>query len=323
MRTAFIKTLTTMARKDIRIYLLTGDLGFSVIENFRKEFPDRFFNVGIAEQTMIGVAAGLALSGKTVFTYSIASFITMRCFEQIRNDLCYHNLKVRIIGVGSGFSYSTSGITHHSLSDIAIMRSLPNMTIIVPGDPVEVERAMEKSDDIEGPIYFRLGKTGEPKLHSSISEFTIGKGLVMKEGDDIALITCGSMLEVTKSVAEVLEKKGLSVKVISMHTVKPIDENLILNTASKIKYLFTIEEHNIIGGLGSAVAEILSEAPSREKMVFKRIGVEDKFCIVAGNRNYIRDLFDISKEKIVSHILSIVGLDKTKVTKCSITSSKV
>lgn len=315
MRTAFIKVLTTMARKDDRIYFLTGDLGFSVIEDFQREFPDRFFNVGIAEQTMMGVAAGLALSGKTVFTYSIASFITMRCFEQIRNDICYHNLKVRIIGVGSGFSYSTSGITHHSLSDIALMRSLSNMTIIVPGDPVEVERAIEKSEDIEGPIYFRLGKTGEPRLHDALSEFAIGRGLVMKEGDDIAVITCGSMLEVTKSVAGSLENKGLSVKVISMHTVKPIDEDLILNTASKTKYLFTIEEHNIIGGLGSAVAEIISEIPSRGQLIFKRIGVEDKFCIVAGNRNYIRDLFGISKEKIISKILSVVEIDKMKVKK--------
>ena len=176
MRTAFINKITEMAQEDKSIYLLTGDLGFSVLEDFSKRFPDRFYNVGVAEQTLAGVAAGLALSGKTVFIYSIATFATMRGFEQIRNDIAYHNLKVRIVGVGSGFSYSAYGVTHHSLSDMAIMRCLPNMTIIAPGDPWEVEKAMEESKKINGPIYFRLGKKGEPKLHSENANFKIGKG---------------------------------------------------------------------------------------------------------------------------------------------------
>lgn len=306
MRTAFIEKIEKMAEENKNIYLLSGDLGFSVIENFKEKFPERFFNVGIAEQTLAGVAAGLALSGKEVFTYSIASFSVMRCFEQIRNDIAYHNLKVRIVGVGSGFSYSSYGVTHHSLSDVAIMRSLPNMTIIAPGDPIEVEKALEESKNISGPIYFRLAKKGEPKLHNDFVDFKIGKGIIMKEGNDVALISTGNTLEMTKNISDSLNEKGISTRLISMHTIKPIDKELILDTLSKINYIFTIEEHNIIGGLGSSIAEIIAESNLNKKVFFRRIGVRDKFCEIAGDQNYIRDYFDMSEGKIISEIASLL-----------------
>ncbi|MBU2562393.1 MAG: 1-deoxy-D-xylulose-5-phosphate synthase [Nanoarchaeota archaeon] len=306
MRTSFIKKVEEMAREDSNLYFLTGDLGFSVVENFQKEFPERFFNVGVAEQTLAGVAAGLALSGKTIFIYSIASFAVMRCFEQIRNDIAYHNLKVRIVGVGSGFSYSAYGVTHHSLSDVAIMRCLPNMTIIAPGDPIEVEKTMEKSKFWNGPIYFRLAKKGEPRLHPESINIEIGKGIVLKKGEDVALISSGNTLELTKEVSDFLEEKGISTQVISMHTIKPLDKDLILETISKIKNIFTIEEHNIIGGLGSAVAEVISESQLNKEIFFKRFGVEDKFCTIAGDHNYIRNSFNMSKEKISSFIISLL-----------------
>ncbi|MFA7707820.1 MAG: transketolase C-terminal domain-containing protein [Candidatus Pacearchaeota archaeon] len=306
MRTAFIKKITEMARKDPDIYFLTGDLGFSVVEDFQKEFPDRFLNVGIAEQTLMGVAAGLALSGKTVFVYSIASFLTMRCFEQIRNDICYHNLKIRIIGVGSGFSYSAYGLTHHTESDISIMRSIPNMTVIAPGDPLEVELAMEESKKINGPIYFRLGKKGEPIIHKEDARLNIGKGIIMKEGSQVTLISSGNTLEMVKKISDRLESEGISNRLISMHTVKPIDKDLILDCLNKTSYIFSIEEHNIIGGLGSAVSEIIAESGLNKKIVFRRIGIKDKFCTIAGDQNYIRDFCDISEEKITSEIKNII-----------------
>jgi transketolase len=307
MRTAFIEKINKMAREDPTIYFLTGDLGFSVVEGFKEEFKERFFNVGIAEQTLAGVAAGLALSGKTVFTYSIASFAVMRCFEQIRNDIAYHNLKVRIIGVGSGLSYSSYGITHQALSDISLMRGLPNMTVVCPGDPIEVEKAMEESKNIPGPIYFRLAKKGEPRLHKEPLDFHIGKGIVMREGRDIALISTGNTLEMTKNISEALEKKGISARVISMHTVKPIDKELVLETISRIKNVFTIEEHNITGGLGSAVAEIIAEANLKKDVFFRRIGVQDKFCKVAGDQNYVRELFCMSEAEIIQAICQLLN----------------
>ncbi|MBI5804124.1 hypothetical protein HY450_02680 [Candidatus Pacearchaeota archaeon] len=306
MRTSFIKNLEEMAEEDEKIYLLTGDLGFSVLENFQRKFPKRYYNIGVAEQAMSDIAAGLALSGRTVFTYSIASFATMRCFEQIRNDIAYHNLKVRIVGVGSGFSYSSYGLTHHSLSDISLMRSLPNMTVIAPGDPFEVDRAMKESKKINGPIYLRLGKKGEPILHKEDTEFAIGKGIIIREGQDATLISTGNMLESTLNVREKLLEKNISARVISMHTIKPIDKSLILESAEKTGDVYSVEEHNIIGGLGSAVAEVLSE--SNLQCRFHRFGVRDRFCECAGDTDYVRGIFGISEKEILKKILS----DKNK-----------
>jgi transketolase len=306
MRSAFINKITEMARKNPDIYFLTGDLGFSVVEDFQKEFPDRFLNVGIAEQNLMGVAAGLALSGKTVFVYSIASFATMRCFEQIRNDICYHNLKVRIIGVGSGFSYSSYGLTHQTECDISIMRSIPNMKVIAPGDPLEVEKAMEESENINGPMYIRLGKKGEPILNDKNFNFSIGKGIIMKEGNSVTLISSGNTLELVKKISDRLESEGISNRLISMHTIKPLDKELILDSLKKTKFIFTVEEHSVIGGLGSAVAEVIAESDLNKGIIFKRIGINDKFCIIAGDQNYIRDECDMSEEKIISKIKSIV-----------------
>jgi transketolase len=310
VRNAFIKKITEMAREDSSIYLLTGDLGFSVVEEFKKEFPDRFLNVGVAEQAMIGIAAGLALSGKTVFVYSIATFATMRAYEQIRNDLCYHNLKVRIVGVGSGLSYSNYGLTHNSLSDIAIMRSIPNMTVVATGDPVEVEKVMEDSKDISGPIYIRLGKKGEPRLHPDNVNLKIGKGIILKDGKDIAIMTAGNMLETAKQVSEKLESLGISSRLISMHTIKPIDKELILDTANKIKYIFVIEEHHIIGGLGSAVSEVITESFLKEKVFVGHIGIDDIFPKTIGDQNYMRNLLGISSDKIMERIMNVIKNEK-------------
>ncbi len=304
MRTAFITTLTELARKNKNIFLLTGDLGFSVFEKFREEFPDRFFNVGLAEANMVGIAAGLSLSGKIVFIYSIVPFVTMRCFEQVRNDLCYQNLNVRIIATGGGLCYGSAGPTHHSITDIAIMRVLPNMTVICPGDPIETELAVKASITCQGPVYIRIGRGHEPRVHSALPHFKIGKGIVLKEGSNIALIATGNMLYTAKQVAETLEENGLSICLISMHTVKPIEKALILKVAKGTKAIFTIEEHSLIGGLGSGVAESLAE--SEHKILFKRFALSNGFIKNIGNQEYLREKNGLSVSRITANILNLV-----------------
>ncbi len=301
MRTAFVRSLEELARNDERVFLLTGDLGFSVFEKFRDGFPDRFINMGVAEANMTGVAAGLALSGKIVFIYSIVPFAIMRCFEQVRNDLCMQNLNVRIIGVGGGLSYGSLGPTHQSTEDIAIMRALPNMTVVCPGDPVEAGLAVRKAMLHKGPVYIRLGRGGEPVIHKTRPDFEIGKGIIVRDGDDATLIATGNMLENAVLAAENMKEKNISARVISMHTVKPIDRDSILKAADETKAIFTIEEHNIIGGLGSAVSEILAECD--KKILFKRIALPDSFIKIAGSHKYLRQINSLSVEAITERVL--------------------
>jgi len=256
MRKAFIKTLIGLAEKDKNVFLLTGDIGYSLLEDFANRFPERFINCGIAEQNMIGVAAGLALSGKKVYVYSIIPFITMRCFEQIKNDLCFQNLDVKLVGCGAGFSYGPQGTTHHAIEDIGVLRVLPNMTILSPADPTEAEELILQSYKIKTPTYIRLDK-GSKKLYSSKPNITIGRPTVLKEGKDGVIVATGAYLEVGINIVKKLEQNGHNFKLMSMHTLKPIDTEFLVKEISGKKLIFTLEEHNIIGGLGSAIGEIL------------------------------------------------------------------
>ncbi|MGH7889581.1 MAG: transketolase family protein [Thermodesulfobacteriota bacterium] len=301
MRTAFIKTLFDLAKQDERINLIVGDLGYSVVEPFQKEFPSRFINAGVAEQNMTGMAAGLALSGKIVFTYSIANFPTLRCLEQIRNDICYHKANVKIVAVGGGFAYGALGVTHHATEDLAIMRSLPNMLVIAPGDPVEAKLATQALVEHEGPGYLRLGKAGEPKIHQDEIDFKLGKAIELKYGTDITLISTGGMLFNSLKAAEKLEEQGISVRLLSMHTVKPLDNEAVLKAASETSAMFTIEEHSIIGGLGGAVAETLAES-GNSQVYFKRLGIPSTFISQVGNQEYLRNLFSLSAEGILNSV---------------------
>lgn len=299
MRTSFITTLHKLARNDDRIFLLTADVGFYVLEKFIDEFPDRYFNVGVAEANMIGIAAGLSLSGKIVYVYTMAHFLTMRCFEQIRLDLCYQNANVKLIGSGGGLTYGSAGATHQSIEDISIMRSLPNMCVICPGDPVETKHAIEASLKYRGPIYIRLGKN-EPIVHKNDINFQIGKGIVVREGDNLSILSTGNMLETAIQVADKLEKNGINAKVISMHTIKPLDVDLIKDLAYSRKPMFTIEEHSIIGGLGSAVSEVLAELKCN--VPFKRIGLPDEYSRIVGSQKYLREEFGIDVDTIYKKI---------------------
>jgi len=301
MRLAFTDALIKLAKKDKRIFLLTGDLGYGVLEEFQKKFSDRFFNMGVAEQNMVGTAAGMALSGKIPYVFSIATFPVMRALEQMRIDVCYQNLNVKFIGVGSGLTYSLYGATHQAIDDMAMTRALPNMTVISPGDPLEVKAAVEFSHKHQGPVYIRIAAKGEPNIHKKKPELKLGKGFVIKKGKDLTLIVAGNILANAQKAIELLKEEGVSVRLISMPFVKPIDKQLILKAAKETKAVFTFEEHSIIGGLGSAVAEVLAES-NAPKVLFKRIGLPDVYPSEIGGWDYMRNLYGLSPKKIAGTI---------------------
>lgn len=304
MRNTFIKILEQRTKENSNIMLLTGDLGFTVFENYATNFPHNFFNMGVAEANMMGVASGLSLTGKIPFVYSIAPFITLRPIEQIRNDVCLHNANVKIVGVGAGLSYSHAGPTHHINEDIGMLKTIPNITIICPSDPVEVELAVNFAIKHEGPIYIRLGKKGEPVLHKNKNGLDVKKAIEIRKGTDILLLSHGSIINNTLKTADILKKQGFSSSVVSIPTIKPIDLDFINRSLSRFKYIFTIEEHNIIGGLGSSVGEVIAE--SKKSPVFKRIGINDQFCEIIGDHDYMRDYYGLSPSKISQTIVHTI-----------------
>ena len=304
MRDAFVKSLTEIARRDSNVMLLTGDLGFGVLTNFANEFPKQYLNVGVAEQNMTGVATGLALEGKTVFTYSIGNFPTLRCLEQIRNDVCYHNANVKIVCIGGGFCYGPLGISHHATEDLAIMRTLPNLTVVAPGDIEEAMLATQAVYETSGPFYLRLGRGGEANVHGRLSEFEIGKAITLFSEGDVALIATGGILSNVVAARSILEKENIRASVYSMHTLNPMDRPLIEQLAETVRLIVTVEEHNITGGLGGAVAEILAELVSpRARLV--RIGLREGFSCEVGDQEYLREIYGLSAEAIAGKILSV------------------
>ena len=302
MRTAFIETLTRIAEDNKRIMLLIGDLGFGVVTEFAERFPDQFLNVGVAEQNMTGVATGLAMSGKIVFTYSIANFPILRCLEQIRNDVCYHQANVTAVSVGGGFCYGALGMTHHGTEDLAIMRSLPYMKVIAPADPVETKAATEYLSQGVGPAFLRLGRAGEPIVHERPIEWELGKALTVRNGNDLTIIATGGMVKTTVNVADHLHENGIAARVLSMHTIKPLDTFVIEKAARETGLIVTVEEHSILGGLGGAVAEILCELDIPVR--FRRIGLPSEFTKHVGSQEYLRDIYGLSEPKLYQTILS-------------------
>lgn len=307
MRDAFCRELNKLAADDPRVLLLTGDIGFQVFDSFREKYPDRFYNMGIAEANMIGVSAGLALSGKMPFAYTIVPFLTMRAFEQIRVDICMQNQPVKIVGVGGGVSYGVLGPTHQAIEDIAILRALPNMVVISPCDPMESQLATCAAFKHPGPVYIRLGKNGEPALHKTAYEFQIGRAVTMREGNDATIIVCGAVTKVALDTAALLEQKGIQTRVINMHTVKPVDKEAILRAAKETRGIVSVEEHSIIGGLGSAVAEVLAE--SDLKVPFRRVGINDIFSFAVGSQAYHWEKHGISVTNIGNLILKLIEAD--------------
>ena len=297
MRDTFVKTLVELAKKNKNIELVTGDLGFGVLKPFWEQCPNQFTNAGIAEQNMTGIAAGMALSGKIVFTYSIGNFPTLRCLEQIRNDCAYHNANVKIVCVGGGFSYGSLGMSHQATEDIAIMRALPNVAVFAPGDLVEAEEVTKAIVDYPGTCYLRLGRGGEKCIHDKIDNFQIGKAIKIKDGKDVALFSTGAIFDEVLDVYDKLIKNGIYPVVYTFPTIKPIDKETIADIANRCSYIFTIEEHNVVGGFGSAVSEVVS-GMNYHKAVVKIIGLDDKYSQYVGNQNYLRKQHKLDSEDI-------------------------
>lgn len=275
-------------------------MGYSVLEDFQSELPDQVINAGIAEQNMMSVAAGLALAGKKVFVYSIIPFVTMRCFEQVRVDVCYQNLDVTIIGVGGGFAYGTLGTTHYGLEDLVIMRSLPNMKVVAMSDPLEAGQLFEQILNTKGPWYIRLNRGGEKALVEQISPPQIGIGSVLKNGSQVTIFSIGAITDVALSASANLEKSGIQAEVIHMHTLKPLDKEIIMDRARTRVAIITLEEHSIIGGLGSAVAEVLAD--NGLAVPFRRLGLHDKYLSVIGRQDFLRTQAGLSEEVVVDVI---------------------
>lgn len=309
MRDSFVTAVTELASIDSSIILLTGDLGFGVFDEFESKFPNNFINVGISEQNMIGIASGLSKEGFKVIAYSIGNFPTFRCLEQIRNDACYHNLNITIVTVGAGFSYGSLGMTHHATEDIGIMRSLPNMTISSPSSSWETYEMTKYLINLDSPSYLRLDKSEIPiGLKPKNYKFEFGKFNQYSYGDDLSIFaTGGIMVEAIKAVEILLEKHEVSVSLFSVDTIKPLDTNEINKALKNTKAILTLEEHNILGGMGSAIAEYCMEKIN-DSILFKRLGLRDTFTSVVGDQSYLRSYYSLDANSIVEESLGLIKL---------------
>jgi transketolase len=291
MRTAFIQQLVEEAKTNDKIFLLVGDLGYSVVEPFRDLFPDRFLNVGIAEQNMTGIAAGLAMEGYNVFTYSIGNFPTLRCMEQIRYDVCYHNLSVKVVAVGGGYAYGPLGTSHHTTEDIAMLRAIPNMNVCAPADPFEARKITTMFCNSDEPGYLRLGKAGEPKIHNDETLFEWGQILEVKKGNNTAVLSTGGML---KYCSDFIDTESKEWGLYSVPFIKPLDIETLCVICEKYNHIITIEEHQKSGGMGSAILEAINDLRNDGRIEtlpsVKIVAIPDKFIGFAGSQEYLRGI---------------------------------
>jgi transketolase len=301
MRNAFADEMTQLAKADPRVMLLSGDIGNKLFDPFKKVAAKRFLNCGIAEANMMGVAAGLALNGLRPVVYTITPFTTTRCFEQIRVDVCYHEAPVVIVGTGSGLSYAELGPTHHSLEDLAILRTLPGMQVIAPCDATEMRQALRQSLQSTHPTYIRIGKKGEPAIHDPNVDFKIGKAIKILDGKDILIVATGTLMPNVLAAAKLLGTEGLSAQVASFHTIKPLDEDYLQQAFKDCKLVVTVEEHGRLGGLGSAVSEFISQFGSHPPLL--RLGTLDEFMHEMGTQEYARIRYGLDAPGIARQIL--------------------
>ena len=322
MRSAFASEITALAAADERIVLLSGDIGNRMFDEFKSKFPDRFYNCGIAEQSMISLGAGLAMCGLRPVAYTIAPFVTYRCLEQIRVDLCYHELPMVLVGVGAGLGYAELGATHHSCEDIAMLRSLPGMSVVCPGDAHEVRAGLRGVLQLSGPAYLRIGKKGEPLVHQEApADFRVGRALTLRQGADVCLLSTGNTLPMAVEAGDLLTRRGLSAAVVSFHTVKPLDIAFLAHAFQRYRVIASIEEHSAIGGLGSAIAEWLVDCESpRGRLV--RVALPDAFPHEAGDQDHARQAVDLTAESITRRVWNaFMACDSTKQTMSIVSSS--
>ena len=301
MRTTFVNTVIELAKKDKNVEIVTGDLGFGVLKPFWEAVPDQFVNAGIAEQNMITLSAGMALEGKTVFAYSIGNFPTLRCVEQIRNDCAYHGANVKVVCVGGGFVYGSLGMSHHATEDISVMRALPGVAVFAPGDAMEAAAVTKAIAAYPGTCYLRLGRGGEKRIREEIVDFQIGKAIPVQQGTEVAILSTGAIYEEVELACRLLEEQGIHPTVYTFPTVKPLDEQTVIHCAENHRLIVTCEEHNIVGGFGGAVAEVLAEHPGKAKLL--RIGMDDRYCVHVGDQKYLRKQYGMDGETICRRIL--------------------
>ena len=309
MRFEAVRAVYEYGLKHDNTCFITGDYGHSKTEEIRRDFGDRYLNGGMSEQNIIGVAAGMAISGLKVAVYSIVPFITLRCLEQIKIDVCEQNVDVVIIGGGGGFAYGGAGATHYSIEELAALSALPNMKIAVPADPRETYELTKQLLELGGPGYIRIGSGRESALPVPEYQVEFGKGVVVRKGSDITIFASGTIVSEALRAANILEKNGTSTEVVNMHTIKPLDTDIVLDRGRNRKGIFTLEEHNLIGGFGSAIAATLLENNARP-VVFKRFGVPDEWPKKVGAQQYLRDYFGLSAERVADKIKTC--LDKLR-----------
>ena len=299
MRESCLKTVFELAKQDDRVIFVGSDLGVGVLVDFKKEIPSRFFMEGVSEQNLVGLAAGMAMEGRVVYLNTIATFLSRRCYEQVAVDLCLHNVNVRLIANGGGVVYAPLGPTHLAIEDIAIMRALPNMTIVAPADAPEMIRFMQVSVDYPGPIYIRVAKGHDPVVTTQTGPFVIGEAVPMRAGEELLLATTGVGLQVCLAAAEKLALLGIDAAVLHFPTIKPLDLKALQSHAERATAIVTVEEHTVIGGLGSAVAEYLAETDLLQSRRFKRIGIPDVFPSIYGDQNGMMRKYGVSAENVV------------------------
>ena len=297
MRTAYINELSKLAAKDSDVIAMISDNGAIVYDDYRERFPRQYINSGIAESSMIAMAAGLASRGKIPFAYTIGSFLAYRALEFIRNDVCMQKQNVKIVGTGAGFAYSTLGPTHHVTEDVPMLRALPNLTLLSPASPIEVGKCVRAAYEIEGPVYIRLGTNREKEIYDTDEYgFEVGRGVVLQEGSDVTMISTGNMLYDLLQVANRLKENGISSRIVNIHTLKPFDREIIVDSAGKTKGILTVEEQTIYGGLGSMVAEVIAEEKLAVPLL--RIGLAD-FAHGYGTHDELKDMNGIGVGRVV------------------------
>jgi transketolase len=301
MRDNFLKGLFELAKKDKSVFLITGDLGFKIFDQYIENFKDRFLNVGVAEQNMIGVATGMALRGYKVVVYSIANFATLRCLEQIRNDAAYHNANITVVASGGGYTYGALGMSHHATEDIAVIRSLPDIKVFVPSSGLESYITTKKIINLNGVKYLRIEK--ESKYKPIQKRINISQGVYYNYGKDGVILTSGGILSECMQAEKSLNKKKLFFDVISINTIKPLS-NLLLKKISKKKYIITVEEHNFSGGIGSCILEKLNELQIKKNI--KIISIKDRYSSVVGDQQFMRKKNGIDSKSIENKILNFV-----------------
>jgi transketolase len=306
MRNAFAKQVTELAQADERVVLLSGDIGNRLFDDLKAKCPDRFINCGVAEANMIGVAAGMALSGLRPICYTITPFLTYRCMEQIRIDVCYHHQPVIIVGTGSGLSYASLGATHHSCEEMGMLRLLPGLAVLAPADALEVRAALKAALKYPHPVYIRIGKKGEPVVHKAEPDFEIGKAIPVREGGDVCILSAGNMLPAALETADLLATKNVSARVLSFHTIKPLDETALAEAFTGFKLVVTMEEHSILGGLGGSVAEWMSTRDSTKAKLL-RCGTPDEFLHETAEQEDARETFGLTAAAMAARIHSALG----------------